>query len=86
MFVVETTSGIRRKVLQENNIFPKNKAGSLTVAAGSRGRMAYSFDKVTMSDGQVMKVYLYEAGGNRHLVLTLSARDINGAISPYDVR
>jgi hypothetical protein len=86
MFVIETTQGIKRKVLQELNVYPKNRFGSLTVPAKGMGRMAFSFDKITMSEGQVMKVYLYENGGNRHLVLTLSAKDINGAISPYDVK
>ena len=86
MFVIETTQGIKRKVLQELNVYPKNRFGSLTVPAKGLGRMAFSFDKITMSEGQVMKVYLYENGGNRHLVLTLSAKDVNGAISPYDVK
>ena len=42
-------------------------------------RMAYSFDKLTLADDQVLKVYLYEEGGQRNLVMTITARDINKA-------
>jgi hypothetical protein len=42
-------------------------------------RMAYSFDKMTLADDQVLKVYLYEEGGQRNLVMTISAKDINKA-------
>jgi hypothetical protein len=42
-------------------------------------RYAYSFNKMTLADDQVLKVYLYEEGGQRNLVMTISAKDINKA-------
>ncbi len=34
---------------------------------------------MTLSDDQVLKVYLYEDNGQRNLEMTLSARDINSS-------
>jgi len=82
-FVLESHNGMRRKIVYEKTIFPKNRFGKLTTAARSESRIAYSFDKLTMSNDQVLKIYVYENGGNRNLVLTLTAKDINGAIEPF---
>ena len=64
----------------KKNLFPKGSYGSLTAKPGSVSRIAYSFDKVTLTKDQVLKVYLYETDGQRNLVMTLSARDINKAM------
>ena len=34
---------------------------------------------MTLADDQVLKVYLYEEGGQRNLVMTISEKDINKA-------
>ena len=34
---------------------------------------------MTLADDQVLKVYVYEEGGQRKLVMTISAKDINKA-------
>lgn len=83
VFVLESSNGIKRKIVYESNIFPKNRFGKLTTAAHSEGKVAYSFDKITLSKDQVLKVYLYESNGSRNLVLTLTAKDINGAVEPF---
>jgi len=82
-FVLESHNGMRRKIVYEKTILPKNRFGKLTTAARSESRIAYSFDKLTLSNDQVLKVYVYENGGNRNLVLTLTAKDINGAVEPF---
>lgn len=64
----------------EKNLFPKGSYGPLTAKPGSVYRIVYSFDKVTLTKDQVLKVYLYETDGQRNLVMTLSARDINKAM------
>lgn len=83
VFVLETKTGGRRTPPTEISLFPKNKAGNLTVAPHGESRVAYSFDKITLSRDQVIKVYPYEVNGSRNLVLTLTAKDINGAIVPF---
>ncbi len=82
-FVLESHNGMRRKIVYEKTILPKNRFGKLTTAARSQSRIAYSFDKLTLSNDQVLKVYVYENGGNRNLVMTLTAKDINGAVEPF---
>ena len=88
-FVVESNNGAKRRIAYEKTIFPKNKFGNFTVGPKNSVTVAYSLDKLTLSDGQRLKIYLYEkgamgeeTGGSRNLVLTLSAADINGATSP----
>lgn len=45
--------------------------------SGPETRIAYSLDKITLSDDQVLKIYLYESNGQRNLVLTLTPDDVN---------
>lgn len=78
-FVIESRKKNKRSVQYEKNLYPKGRYGSLTAKPGAVSRIAYSFDKMTLTKDQVLKVYLYETDGQRNLVMTLSARDINKA-------
>ena len=40
---------------------------------------AMTFDKIALVKGQVFRVYFYEKGGARNLVMTLGLKDVNGA-------
>lgn len=80
-FVMESKKKGKRAVSFEKGIQPKNRHGSLSAAPGETVKIAYSFDKLTLASDQVLKVYLYEEGGQRNLDLTLSAKDINHAAS-----
>lgn len=82
VFILETKQKGRRKIPEESTLIAKNKAGNLTVGPHAESRAAYSFDKITLASNQQICVYLYESGGRRELVLTLTAADINGALSP----
>lgn len=78
-FVIESKKAGRRTVKYDRPVFPKSRYGSLSVGPGGYSRMAYSFDKMTLSKDQVLRVYLYEVGGQRNLVVTLDTDDINKA-------
>lgn len=78
-FVVESKKKGKRTVKYENSIFPRNRYGTLSCGPGEYKRMVFSFDKMTLSEEQVLKIYLYEQGGQRNLVLTLNSKDINKA-------
>ena len=79
-FVIESKNkGGKRTVKYDTTVFPRNRQGKLAAAPGEYTRAAYSFDKLTLSKDQVLKVYLYEEGGQRNLVMTISAKDINKA-------
>ena len=81
-FVMESKKKGKRAVSFEKGIQPKNRHGSLSAAPGETVRIAYSFDKLTLASDQVLKIYLYEQGGQRNLDVTLSANDINRAGQP----
>ena len=78
-FVVESRKKGKRSVQFERNLYPLEKSGSLSTPPGATSGIVYRFDKTTITKDQVLKVYLYETGGQRNLVLTLSHRDINKA-------
>lgn len=78
-FVVESKKHGRRTVVFEKTLFPRNRHGSLSTGAKEKNLMVYSFDKLTLSDDQVLKVYLYEEGGQRNLEMTIDTKDINKA-------
>lgn len=80
-FVVESKRKRKRSVKYDNTQFPRSRYGTLLVGPGEYSRIAYSFDKLTLSKDQVLKIYFYENGGQRNLVLTLSPGDVNKARS-----
>jgi len=43
------------------------------------GKLVFTFDKIALIRGQVLRVYFYENGGARNLMLTLNIVDVNKA-------
>lgn len=78
-FMMESERKGKRAVSFEKSISPKNRHGSLSAAPGEKSRIVYAFDKMTLAEGQIVKVYLYEDGGQRNLEMTISEKDINKA-------
>ncbi len=76
-FVIESRKKGKRTVHFERTVFPNGRHGSLSVKAGGKTRIAYSFQKMTLSDDQVLKIYLYEDNGQRNLEMTVTARDLS---------
>ena len=80
-FVIESRRQSKRTVAYDQTVFPKNRYGNISAGPGAKGRLVYSFDKMTLSKDQVLRVYFYEDGGKRNLVMTISPNDINKAKS-----
>ena len=80
-FVVESRKRNKRTVSYDTPVFPKNRHGSLSAGPSSSSSIVYTFDKLTLSKSQVLRVYLYEESGQRNLVMTVMADDINRAKS-----
>ena len=78
-FVLESKRRGKRSVVIEKTIFPEGRHGSLNCPVGEKAKMAYSFKKITLSKEQVLKIYLYEHGGQRNLEMTIDTTDINKA-------
>ena len=80
-FVVESKRRSRRGVVYDRSLFPRSRSGTASCAPGTTTRIGYSLDKVSLSREQVLRVYFYELGGQRELVLTIDSKDINRARS-----
>ena len=78
-FVLESKKRNKRSVVIEKTIFPEGRHGSLNCPVGEKAKMAYSFKKITLSKDQVLKIYLYEHGGQRNLEMTIDTNDLNKA-------
>ena len=81
-FTLSTMSRRNKVPLSTTNIYPKNRYGSLTVAPGSSGKLAYSLDKLTLSPQQVLQISVPERNGAREFMMVLTPEDINHAKSP----
>ena len=71
--MLEEERGVRQEHL------PKSRYGTLSCASKTSTRIGYSLDKGPFSKDQVLRVFFYEQGGQRELVLTIDAADINRA-------
>jgi len=81
-FITETPGRSKRKIKSEAKLSPKNRFGTLSAPPGTRSRVAFSFDKITLPKDQVLNILFFEKGGNRNVTLTLSAKDVNSAVQP----
>lgn len=75
-FAVESKRRTKRGLQYEKTLVPRASCGLGTVAPSSSGRMVFAFDKLALIRGQVFRVYFYEKGGVRNMVLTLSGKDL----------
>ena len=78
-FAVESLRRSRRGLQFEKAVFPRALSGLSPVGPGEVGRMVFAFDKVSLVKGQALRVYFYEKGGARNLVVTLGMEDVNRA-------
>ena len=78
-FVIESRKRAKKSVVYDKNLFPKSRYGTISCAPGESTRIGYCLDKISLAKGQVMRVYFYEQGGQRELVLTIDSDDINRA-------
>lgn len=78
-FSVESRKRTKRELVFEKQIFPRNVLVKEAVSPRSSEKMVFSFDKISVLDGQVFRVYLYESGGARNYILTFSSSDISKA-------
>ena len=78
-FSVESKRRTKRGLQYEKAVFPRNAYGLGVTAPEATAKMVFTFDKVSLTRGQVFRIYFYEKGGARNFVLTLSQNDINYA-------
>lgn len=78
-FAVESAKRTKRGLQYEKAVFPRASYGLGAVAPDSVGKLVFTFDKIALVKGQVFRVYFYEKGGARNLVVTMNGKDVNGA-------
>lgn len=78
-FCIEPRRKAERTALQPKPVFARNRYGNLSAAPGTKSREVYSFDKMTLSKGQLLRIYFYESDNQRNLILDIDRKDINGA-------
>lgn len=78
-FMVESRKRSRRSLDYQKTLPSKSRYGTLSTAPSKTSKVVYTMDKITLSNDQVLRIYLYETGGSRNFVLTLTAKDINNA-------
>lgn len=78
-FSVESKRRTKRGLQYEKTIFPRQAYGLGVVQPDATGKMVFTFDKVSLTRGQVFRIYFYEKGGARNFVLTLGMNDVNKA-------
>ena len=78
-FAIESRRKTKRGLQYEKAIFPRQSYGLGVTAPDGTSRPVFTFDKVTLTRGQVLRVYFYERGGSRNFCITFSQNDINKA-------
>ena len=78
-FMIESRKQSKRSLDYQKPISSKSRFGTLSTAPGKTSKVVYTMDKITLAKDQVLRIYLYESGGSRNFVLTLTAKDINDA-------
>ena len=78
-FAVESRKRTRRGLEYEKAVFPRQTYGLKTVPPGGAGRFVFTFDKLSLVQGQVLRIYFYEKDGSRNLVMVMGMEDISKA-------
>ena len=78
-FAIESKRKTKRGLQYEKAVFPKQFYGLGTVPPEGTGKLVFTFEKTTLTKGQVFRIYFYENRGGRNLTLTLNINDINRA-------
>lgn len=76
-FAVESSRRTKRGLQYEKAVFPRASFGLGVVAPGTEGRLVFTFDKIALVKGQVFRVYFYEKGGVRNMVIEAGMKDFN---------
>lgn len=81
-FVVENVSNNSKSLSTDRTVWPKSSYGRLSCPPKGVAVVGYTIPKMTLLKNECLRVYIYETKGTRNLILTLTDKDINYAISP----
>lgn len=81
-FCIESRVRNTRAIADDKVVWTASSFGTLSCGANEDAIAVYTIPKLTLLKNQCLKIYIHETNGNRNLILTLSEKDINYAISP----
>lgn len=81
-FTIENINPNVKSLATDKTIWIKSSHGSLSCPPKGKSKVGYTIPKLTLLKGECLKIYIYEKSGTRNLILTLTDKDINYAISP----
>lgn len=81
-FVIENKSKRAQTLSSDRSVWPKSSFGSLSCSPHGTVMVGYTVPKLTLQKNEVLRIYVYEKSGNRNLVMTLTDKDVNYAVSP----
>ncbi len=81
-FTIENLDRRRQNLATDKSLWAKSSYGSLSCAPQSSTMVGYTIPKFTLLRNECLRIYIYEKKGTRNLLLTLTDKDINYAVSP----
>lgn len=81
-FTIENLENKRQTLATDKSLWPKSSYGNLSCAPQSKTMVGYTIPKFTLLKNECLRIYIYEKKGTRNLLLTLTDKDINYAVSP----
>ncbi len=81
-FTIENTTRKRQNLATDKPVWAKSSYGNLSCAPQKTTTVGYTIPKFTLLKNECLRIYIYEKKGTRNLLLTLTDKDINYAVSP----
>ena len=81
-FAIENLGKNNKYLATDKSVWAKSSFGTLSCAPQKESSVGYTIPKFTLLKNECLRIYIYEKSGNRNLVLTLTDKDINFAVSP----
>lgn len=81
-FTIENLDRKRQNLATDKSLWAKSSYGSLSCGPQGKTMVGYTIPKFTLLKNECLRIYIYEKKGTRNLLLTLTDKDVNYAVSP----
>jgi len=81
-FTIENVDRKRQNLATDKSLWAKSSYGNLSCGPQSKTMVGYTIPKFTLLKNECLRIYIYEKKGTRNLLLTLTDKDVNYAVSP----
>ena len=81
-FTIENTQRRRQSLATDKSVWARSSYGNLSCPPQGKTVVGYTIPKFTLLKNECMRIYIYEKKGTRNLLLTLTDKDVNYAVSP----